>query len=126
MTPSSFKYANRLLGAPKGHVPEESPVGEIMALPVWTDGQQCVSCWKATWRERISLLLFGRLWIAVWMGSTQPPICPTITRTYLRETPPAEKWLKRFSTRTRWSMLWQRVKEKPQLIVGRFFQWLYH
>src|SRR5262245_20592807 len=106
MTPSSFKYANRLLGASPGHNPDESPVGEIMALPVWTNGEQCVSLWKATWRERISLLLFGKLWISVWMGASQPPICPTITRTYLKETEPAERWLKKFSRNARWVMLW--------------------
>jgi hypothetical protein len=126
MNPSSFKHANRLLGAPKGHVPEESEIGEIMALPVWTDGQQCVSMWRATWRERISLLLFGTLWINVWSGRTQPPICPIICRTYLRETPPADKWLKTFKRDVRWGMLLRRWSEIIQVTVGRAFQWYFH
>jgi hypothetical protein len=58
---------------PSGRVYSEN-VTDVAPLPRWTDGEQCVSCWRMTWRERINALLFGRVWIAVLSGSTQPPV----------------------------------------------------
>ena len=44
------------------------------ALPVWSDGMQCVSCWKPSLDERISLAFGGKVWLGVASGSTQPPV----------------------------------------------------
>lgn len=124
MLPASFKLSNRLLGAPLGHVPEESSVGEIMALPIWTDGEQSISRWRPTLRERVSILLFGNVWVTVWFGGNQPPIAVTGVRTMLKEAPPADKWLKRFSRTTKWSVRWERAKSQVQLFCARVLPWL--
>jgi len=87
MLPAGFKLSNRLLGAPLGYDPNDKDnPGEILALPVWTDGTVCVSLWKASWRERLSMLLFGKVWMQVWYGGSQPPIALTVTRNYLHVT----------------------------------------
>jgi len=90
MKPIQFEYANRQLGAPTGFLercdrrsPLELHVAGIDPLPVWTDGEQCVSCWRMSIRERLAALLFGRVWLAVLSGSTQPPVYISATRTYL-------------------------------------------
>lgn len=69
MTPIRFAEANRQLNAPAGMEENVEP------LHVWTDGQLCVSCWRPTWRERLSILFSGRVWLAVLAhGGTQPPV----------------------------------------------------
>jgi len=77
MKPIQFKYFNKVLRA--------EPDKNIGALPVWTDGWQCVSCWKPSWRERLSILLFGRVWLAIMFGSTQPPAALAARRDYFEE-----------------------------------------
>jgi len=93
MKPTDFKYANRTLGPPE---PEEYPenVTGISPLPVWTDGEQCVSCWKMSWRERLSALVFARVWLNVMSGATQPPVSIEATRVYLEEDLPSRCYLR--------------------------------
>jgi len=87
MKPIGFKYANRELQPSEGKEYSEN-VTAIDPLPVWTDGEQCVSCWQMTWRERLAALLFGRVWLSVLSGSTQPPVCIEAERAYLKEASP--------------------------------------
>lgn len=47
---------------------------ECRALPIHTDGTECLSCWKMSFFERLKALIFGNIWIFVRSGSTQPPI----------------------------------------------------
>jgi hypothetical protein len=47
---------------------------ECQPLPVFRDGERCISAWRPTWRERFSILFFGRVWLHVWFGNTQPPV----------------------------------------------------
>lgn len=54
--------------------PQESHGHEISSLEVWTDGEQCISRWQMSWRERLSALIHGKVWVAVLSGITQPPI----------------------------------------------------
>lgn len=68
MEPVGFPESNKSLGAPAGM--EDA----VLPLPVWSDGQQCISLWRPSLRERLSILLFGRVWLSVLMGSTQPPV----------------------------------------------------
>jgi len=44
------------------YVDEHSPTGEI------------VVCWQLTWRERLQVLMRGKLWHSIWTfgGSVQP------------------------------------------------------
>jgi hypothetical protein len=73
MKPTTFQQSNHTLNAPE-NTSYSRNVESVDALPIWTDGEQCVSCWKMTWRERLSALFFGKIWLAVLFGSTQPPV----------------------------------------------------
>lgn len=64
-----FPEATKTLGPPNGMTSEE-----CHDLPVWTDGTQCISLWQMNWRERLSALFFGRIWLSVYFGQTQPPV----------------------------------------------------
>ena len=78
---SQFKYANVVLQAPAG-------MTDCLPLAVHrtADGARCISLWRATWRERLSILFFGKVWVDIFSGQTQPPIALTATRQYLKET----------------------------------------
>ena len=79
MSPIEHRFANVTLNAPTGKE------DEVLPLPVYTDGEQCISCWQMSWRERLSALFFGRVWISVLSGRTQPPIWLLATREALKE-----------------------------------------
>lgn len=69
MIPVKFKEANRTLLKPS-----DMTDAECSSLWVYTDGVQCISCWKLSWKQRLKALLFGRVWLSVRSGSTQPPV----------------------------------------------------
>jgi len=69
MQPIIFEQANKNLLKPEGMTDEECG-----SLPVFTDGKVCISLWQMTWRERLSALFFGRVWLFVTSGATQPPV----------------------------------------------------
>lgn len=69
MTPIKFKEANRNLSKPPNMTD-----AECSSLWVYSDGTQCISCWKMSWKQRIKALLFGKVWLSVLSGSTQPPV----------------------------------------------------
>jgi hypothetical protein len=73
MEPVKFKESNRQLDPP-GRTEYSLDIGDIKPLHAWTDGSQCISCWRPTWRERLSILVFGRVWLGVLSGGTQPPV----------------------------------------------------
>lgn len=66
MKPVHFSAVNKMLDAPPG--------SGVNALPVHTDGAQCVSCWSLDWPERVSALFTGRVWLVAQSGGTQPPV----------------------------------------------------
>lgn len=69
MKPIDFPQSTKQLKRPACMTDEECG-----SLPVWTDGQQCVSCWKPSIRERFRIL-FGRpVWFGIMSGRTQPPV----------------------------------------------------
>jgi hypothetical protein len=72
MQPIDFPEANKNLLKPDGMADDECG-----SLPVLTDGHICLSLWKPSLRERISILLFGRVWLYVYSGYTQPPVALT-------------------------------------------------
>lgn len=76
MKPIDFKHANRTLQKLANMTDEE-----CAPLKVWTDEKECVSSWKLTWRERISALLFGKVWLFVLSGGTQPPVALSCKKT---------------------------------------------
>lgn len=69
MKPINFKESNVVL-----HKPANMSDGECGILNVWSNDQECISCWEPTWKERLSILLFGRVWLSVYGGRTQPPV----------------------------------------------------
>jgi len=75
MKPIRFTQVNSVLAAPPDMTAEECG-----SLPVCTDDLVCWSCWKANWRERLSMLVFGKLWVGVHSGKTQPPITTIIMK----------------------------------------------
>lgn len=36
---------------------------EYMPLPAYNDGEQVISCWGMSWRERLQILLTGKVWV---------------------------------------------------------------
>jgi len=44
--------------------------GECSSLDVWCDSKKCISLWKMSWKERLSALIFGRVWVYVLSGET--------------------------------------------------------
>ncbi len=76
-----FKDANKTLLKPDSMTDEECG-----SLRVYTDGKHCVSCWKPSWKERLSLLFFGRAWLYVFSGNTQPPVYIALEKTVFHES----------------------------------------
>ena len=69
MTPIEFKEQNKVLTKPRDMTDEQ-----CKSLPCFTNGECVVSCWQMTWRERVTALLTGKVWISVRSGHTAPPI----------------------------------------------------
>lgn len=83
MEPVRFRHFNKLLQPSKAKYSEN--ITGVDPLPIWTNGEQCISCWRMSFRERLSALLFGHIWLAVLSGETQPPVCMQAARDYLEE-----------------------------------------
>ena len=69
MKPIKFDEANKNLLKPQNMTDEE-----CSSLWVFTDGQQCISCWKMSFKQRLSALIHGKVWLSVCSGQTQPPV----------------------------------------------------
>ncbi len=76
MKPITFKEKNKTLLRPRDMTDKE-----CSSLDVFTDGTTCLSCWRASWKERFAVLFFGRVWIWVHSGVTQPPVSLLGTKT---------------------------------------------
>jgi len=61
--------------------PESMTKEECGSLWVWTDGTRCISCWKMTWKQRIKALFWGKVWLSVYSGQTQPPVSVDCSKT---------------------------------------------
>lgn len=83
-----FPYSNKKLTRPEDMCKEEC--GE---LPVYADpeGPIIISCWVLSWRERLSALLFGRVWMWVRAKDTHPPTALLAHRNIF-----SEKYLRSF------------------------------
>ncbi len=79
MKPIQFPEMTRTL-QPSGKQYSDNIQG-VEPLPIYTDGEQCISCWRPSWRERLSILFFGRVWLSVLSGSRQPPVAVNGVRT---------------------------------------------
>jgi len=70
MKPIKFKNSNKILKAPKNWNEEE----QCEELTIYSDGKQCVSCWRLSFFDRLSVLIFGKVWLYVMSEGTQPPV----------------------------------------------------
>lgn len=58
--------------------------------------RQCVSCWKASFGERLSILFHGRVWLRVHSPSgTQPPVWVEGARTVFERHRERRPWHRR-------------------------------
>ena len=86
MRPTKFKESNKTYA-------ENQP--EYLPLPVFKsiDGQ-VVSCWQLSLRERIKLLITGKLWLCLHtFNKPLQPIFMTTIKSELLETPKEEERL---------------------------------
>lgn len=72
MKPINFKEATKVLQRPSTMTD-----AECASLHVWSDGNQCVSCWKPSVWERVKILFGGKVYLGVKGGGTQPPVFVT-------------------------------------------------
>ena len=82
LSPTKFPEANKNLLKPSSMTDEE-----CSALWVYTDGRQCISCWRLTLRQRLKALLHGKVWLSVLSGQTQPPVWLDCDKTIFIEQP---------------------------------------
>lgn len=70
--------------------PRDMTDEECSPLPIFRDeaSRSTVSCWRPTWRERLSILFFGKVWLGVHAGGmTQPPVWLSARRDiFIRES----------------------------------------
>ena len=69
MKPVSFKEATKALIRPSSMTS-----GECESLLIFTDGKECISKWKMTWRDRLHCLFRGYVWVSILSGLTQYPM----------------------------------------------------
>ncbi len=71
MIPVAFEQANgTLTGGPAESFGTEDDVAD---LPVFRDESETISCWKASWKERVQVLVSGRVWLRS-HSQTHPPV----------------------------------------------------
>ena len=75
MEPIKFSQSNKTLGRPSSMTEEE-----CSDLTIYSDGEQCISLWKMSWRERFSALFYGHVWLYVFYGRTQPPVALSVKK----------------------------------------------
>lgn len=54
---------------------------ENWSIEITNDGEKCISCWQASWLERLKFLIYGKAWIYILSGITQPPVAIVIDKT---------------------------------------------
>lgn len=81
MKPIKFKEVTTTLNKPSGMTDEQ-----CSSLPVYCDGVNCVSCWRASFIERIKIALTGKVYVGVMSGNTQPPIFVAGESVFVKKT----------------------------------------
>jgi len=74
MKPTEFPQVTVRLGPPPGMTTDQ-----VGTLPIFSDGTYCVSLWQMSWKERLSALIFGRAWLWIMSGPSQPPVMLDVT-----------------------------------------------
>lgn len=76
MIPDRFPEKTKTLKKPDSMTDEE-----CSSLDVFSDGINCISKWKMSWRERLHCLCRGYVWLYVVSGQTQPPVSVVAKKT---------------------------------------------
>jgi hypothetical protein len=80
MKSCAFDESNMVLRPPEG-------AEDVTPLHVFHDreGNELISLWRMSWRERLSALVFGRAWVRVkTQNGEQPPFSVHAMRTVFR------------------------------------------
>lgn len=59
---------------------------EVGELPIFTDGSQVISCWGLTLRERLRVLWYGKIWLGIHSGHTQPAVWMDVDTVFSADT----------------------------------------
>jgi len=71
MKPIDFKEKTKVLVKPRSMTDKECG-----SLAIWNEDKEvCISCWKGTLKDKLRFLFTGKIWLHVWFGETQPPVC---------------------------------------------------
>lgn len=81
MEPAKFPQSNKILTAPKG-------LDNCGVLPVFTNGEICVSLWKLSDEEVQKIIETKHVWLFVWSGVTQPPVSMSISESVFEDPEP--------------------------------------
>lgn len=134
MKPIDFAQSTKVLQRPS-----TMAESECQSLPVWNDSKQCVSCWKATFKERLNILLTGKVWLGVLSGKTQPPVFVSGESVFVKE--PLKARFLAFLAEVKESIIeaWESTKEAAKqpdkrkhffvgvlisLVIGTLLGWL--
>jgi len=72
MKPTPFPESNGTLsGGPAVNYGTED---DVVDLPVHRGNGQIISCWRLSWRDRLRLLVGGRVWLHVLTERTHAPV----------------------------------------------------
>ena len=77
MKPEEFKEQHIVLQKPQSMTDEECGTLGVHR----TEDGQCISKWKASFRDRVKFLFHGTIWLGVVSGKTQPPVWLDCTKT---------------------------------------------
>jgi hypothetical protein len=61
-------------------------------LPVFRGDNMIISCWRPTVRERLSILVRGRVWLLIHSPDTQPPVAVQGRKTVFKKAR-EDRWI---------------------------------
>lgn len=86
MKPCKFpEVTETARGGNSGRVPVDD-------LPKYRDGYYTISCWRADWRERLRIMVTGRVWLSVITGESRPQPAAVLSETPFLPDAPVSLW----------------------------------
>lgn len=84
MKPIKFKESTIELSKPESMTADECGSLSIHQTKEGT----CISCWEASFWDRVKFLFHGKIWLGVLSGITQPPVWLDCTNTvFIKQKP---------------------------------------
>jgi hypothetical protein len=81
MKPTKFKEATIALRKPKNMTDEECGTLYAYQTPEGVN----ISCWTASFWQRIKFLFHGKIWLGIYSGKTQPPVWVNCIKTVFKK-----------------------------------------